>query len=192
MKIGHIKTSMVFVGLALCGCEEPTDIGPVAPPGAYTPKVSPDADPAQAVGETTPISARTTTDSSKRTAQKVAPATAKDEVKTTDGGVKYQTLKEGTGVELQPGQRAVVNYEGKLADGTIFESTTSSGQAKPAEFIIGIGQMIKGWDEAIPGMKIGEVRKLTIPPEMGYGKVTKPKIPPSSTLIFEVELVGIK
>jgi FKBP-type peptidyl-prolyl cis-trans isomerase len=192
MKIGHIKITVALAGLALCGCEEPTGIVPVAPPGAYIPKESPDADPAQAVGETAPVSSRPTTASSKQSAKKPAPSTAKDEVKTTEGGVRYQTLKEGTGVELQPGQKAVVNYEGKLADGTIFESTSSSGQAKPAEFIIGIGQMIKGWDEAIPGMKIGEVRKLTIPPEMGYGKAPRDKIPPSSTLIFEVELVGIK
>jgi FKBP-type peptidyl-prolyl cis-trans isomerase len=191
MKIAHMKITAAFVGLALCGCEEPTGIVPVSPPGAYIPKESPDADPAQAVGETTPLPAKPATDQS-TLAKKLALPTAKDEVKTTEGGVKYQTLKEGTGTELRPGQKALVNYEGKLEDGTIFDSTSSSGQPKPIEFIIGTGSVIKGWDEAIPGMKIGEVRKLTIPPEMGYGKQSNGKIPPSSTLIFEVELVGIK
>ena len=99
--------------------------------------------------------------------------------------MKYETLKEGTGPELKSGQTAVVKYEGKLENGEVFDHSSH-------EFPIGTGGVIKGWDEAIPGMKVGEVRKLTIPPEMGYGKLTKPNIPANSTLIFEVELVGIK
>jgi FKBP-type peptidyl-prolyl cis-trans isomerase len=194
MKIGHIRIAGVVVGIALGGCGEPADLVPVTPPGAYVPKVSPDADPAQALGETAPSTNTGGAAEAKKstTATKPALATAKGETKTTAGGVKYETLKEGTGPELQSGQKAKMNYEGKLEDGTIFDSTRRSQPSIPRTFSIGVGTLIKGWDEAIPGMKVGEVRKLTIPPQMGYGKSGKGEIPPDSTLIFEVELVGVE
>lgn len=192
MKIGHIKIAGAFVGLALGGCGDPTDLVPVTPPGAYIPKVSPDTEPAQALGETAPSATKHGSDDAKLAAMKPAPATAKGETKTTAGGVKYETLKEGTGPELKPGQKASIHYVGKLEDGTEFDSTRSKQPPKPFDVSIGVSPLIKGWDEGIPGMKVGEVRKLTIPPEMGYGKGGKGKIPPSATLIFEVELVGIE
>ena len=117
---------------------------------------------------------------------KPAPPTAKGETKTTEGGVKYETLKEGTGPELKPGEKASVRYEGKLENGTSSTLPTRSRRS------IGVRPLIKGWEEGIPGMKVGEVRKLTIPPELGYGAAGQgPKIPPNATLIFEVELLGI-
>ena len=104
--------------------------------------------------------------------------------------MKYETLKEGTGDELKPGPVALFHYEGKLENGTIFDSSRHKGE--PARFAIGTGRLIKGWEEAMPGMKVGETRKLFVPAAMGYGDQTEGgKIPPNSNLIFEVELVKI-
>jgi FKBP-type peptidyl-prolyl cis-trans isomerase len=124
---------------------------------------------------------------------KLAPSTAKGETKTTAGGVKYETLKEGTGPELKPGQKAALHYVGKLEDGKEFDSSRTKQPPTPFEVSIGVSPLIKGWEEGIPGMKVGEVRKLTIPPEMGYGKRGHGSASPGfATLIFEVELVEIK
>jgi FKBP-type peptidyl-prolyl cis-trans isomerase len=199
------RTAMVggFVSLGLCGCEDQVDIVPVSPPGAIIPRVSPDADPAQALGETAPSTnaASTPATAAKPSTPapaeaivsdiKPAPPTAKGETKTTARGVKYETLKEGTGAELKPGQRALMHYVGKLEDGSIFDSNRPG--STPFVVAIGTGRVIKGWDEGIPGMKVGETRKLTIPSAMGYGKRgSPPKIPPDTVLIFEVELVEIQ
>jgi FKBP-type peptidyl-prolyl cis-trans isomerase len=199
MKIGHIRIAAVVVGMALGGCGDPSDLVPVTPPGAYIPKVSPDAEAAQAIGETAPSSTspstavKTVTDDAKLAAMKLAPPTAKGETKSTEGGVKYETLKEGTGPELKPGQKAAIHYVGKLEDGTEFDSTRSKSPPRPFDVSIGVTSLIKGWEEGIPGMKVGEVRKLTIPPALGYGKMGYgDKIPAFATLIFEVELVEIK
>src|SRR5262249_47020623 len=116
-----------------------------------------------------------------------APPTAKGQTKTTAGGVRYETLTEGTGRELKPGQAAQFLYVGKLEDGTVFEDHR---KGRPQEFTVGAG-VIQGWQEALPGMKVGEVRKLSIPPKLGYGENGKGPIPPNATLIFEVELVRI-
>jgi FKBP-type peptidyl-prolyl cis-trans isomerase len=147
------------------------------------------------VGETAPTSNRGGGDEAKAKKQastKPAPPTAKGETKTTEGGVKYETLKEGTGPELKLGQKAAFHYVGKLSSGDVFDSSRSAAPPKPFDVTLGEGQVISGWEEGLPGMKVGEIRKLTIPPEMGYGKMAKPKIPPNSTLVFEVELVEIK
>jgi FKBP-type peptidyl-prolyl cis-trans isomerase len=199
MKIGHIRIVGALVGLVLGGCGEPSDLVPVTPPGAFIPKVSPDADAAQALGEAAPSAsasasaAKPASDDAKLAAIKLAPATAKGETKTTAGGVKYETLKEGTGPELKPGQRAAIQYVGKLEDGKEFDSTRSKRPPDPFEVSIGVAPLIKGWEEGIPGMKVGEIRKLTIPSEMGYGEKGRgAKIPGNATLIFEVELVEIR
>jgi FKBP-type peptidyl-prolyl cis-trans isomerase len=197
MKIGQIRIAAALVGLTLGGCGDPTDLVPVTPPGAYIPKVSPDTDAAQAVGESAPSTNAPTvkpaTDDPKLAAMKLAPSTAKGETKTTAGGVKYETLKEGTGAELKPGQKAAIHYVGTLENGKEFDSTRSKLPPKPFEVAIGVSPLIKGWEEGIPGMKVGEIRKLTIPSEMGYGKMGHgAEIPGGSTLIFEVELVEVK
>jgi FKBP-type peptidyl-prolyl cis-trans isomerase len=131
----------------------------------------------------------------KRTAPNVLPGllpaepTAKGEVKTTISGVKYETIKEGTGPTAKAGQRLTVHYVGTLDDGRKFDSSRDSGKPFPVE--IGTGKVIKGWDEAIPGMKVGEVRKLTIPPTAGYGaQGSGERVPPNATLHFEVELIS--
>lgn len=104
--------------------------------------------------------------------------------------VDIVTLKEGSGSAAKNGDKLTVNYVGTLKDGTKFDSSIDRGT--PFTLTLGAGQVIKGWDEGLVGMKVGEERKLTVPPELGYGASgAGSKIPPNSTLIFEVELLKI-
>jgi peptidylprolyl isomerase len=109
---------------------------------------------------------------------------------TTSSGLKYEEIVVGSGPGPQPGQIVSVHYTGTLENGTKFDSSIDRGT--PLEFPIGVGRVIRGWDEGIMTMKVGGKRKLTIPPELGYGARPYGPIPPNSTLIFEVELLGIK
>lgn len=109
---------------------------------------------------------------------------------TTPSGLKYIDLVEGTGPSPQTGQRVTVHYTGRLTNGSKFDSSVDKN--RPLEFKIGTGAVIKGWDEGIMSMKVGGKRKLIIPPELGYGSRGQGRIPPNSTLLFEVELLGIK
>jgi FKBP-type peptidyl-prolyl cis-trans isomerase len=123
----------------------------------------------------------------------ISPPTEIGETKTTPSGVKYETLKAGDGPEVKPGQSVMVHYTGSLADGKVFDSSHKGDKDEPATFEIGTGKVIAGWDEGVPGMRIGERRKLTIPPELAYGAQGQPpSIPPNATLVFEIELVGPK
>ena len=121
------------------------------------------------------------------------PEPEKKIIKTkTIQGMKIETTKEGTGVEIKAGQTAVMKYTGKLQNGTIFDATDKHG-GTPFEFVLGAGMVIKGWDLGVAGMKVGEMRTLTIPADLGYGaQGAGGVIPPNATLIFDVELVGIK
>jgi peptidylprolyl isomerase len=103
-------------------------------------------------------------------------------------GVKYRDIKEGIGEPCPPGAEVKINYTGWLTDGTMFDST-KEGKSVPAPATFKLKGLIKGWQEGIPGMKPGGVRKLVISPEKGYGAKGNEKIPPNSTLIFEVELL---
>jgi FKBP-type peptidyl-prolyl cis-trans isomerase len=109
---------------------------------------------------------------------------------TTPSGLKYTILKPGTGAKPKPGQTVFVHYTGTLTNGTKFDSSRDRG--KPFDFPVGQGQVIPGWDEALSTMKVGERRKLTIPPKLGYGAAGAGKvIPPNATLIFDVELLKL-
>ena len=110
---------------------------------------------------------------------------------TTASGLKYVDLVEGTGATPQRGQTVTVHYTGTLTNGRKFDSSVDRGQ--PAEYKIGVGEVIKGWDEGIMSMKVGGKRKLTIPANLAYGPMGRPpNIPGNSTLNFDVELIGVK
>jgi FKBP-type peptidyl-prolyl cis-trans isomerase FkpA len=121
------------------------------------------------------------------------PASASDSASldaSSSAQLKSEDLVEGTGAEAKSGDTVSVNYVGTLQDGTKFDSSYDRNQ--PFETQIGVGGVIKGWDLGIPGMKVGGKRRLTIPPELGYGPQANGKIPANSTLIFEVELLDVK
>jgi FKBP-type peptidyl-prolyl cis-trans isomerase FkpA len=110
---------------------------------------------------------------------------------TMPDGLKYTDDTVGTGAEAQSGKTVVVHYTGWLADGTKFDSSRDRNQ--PFSFPLGSGQVIKGWDEGVAGMKVGGKRTLTIPPALGYGaRGAGGVIPPNATLKFEVELLDVK
>ncbi len=115
-----------------------------------------------------------------------------NQIKTLESGLQIQDEVVGTGAAAVAGEMVTVNYTGTLADGKKFDSSYDHGE--PFSFILGAGQVIRGWDEGVGGMKVGGKRKLTIPPELGYGNqnVGNGLIPPNSTLIFEVELLNAK
>jgi peptidylprolyl isomerase len=110
---------------------------------------------------------------------------------TTPSGLKYTDLVQGTGATPQKGQTVTVHYTGTLENGKQFDSSRDRGT--PANFRIGVGQVIPGWDEALMSMKVGGRRKLVIPSALGYGRQGRPPdIPGNATLIFDVELLGVK
>ncbi len=110
------------------------------------------------------------------------------EKETTEELLQIEILKEGEGQQASTGDTLTVHYTGTLLGGYEFDSSVNRN---PFSFILGVGQVIKGWDEGLQGMKIGEKRKLIIAPEMAYGERGQGIIPPNSTLVFEVELLEI-
>ena len=128
----------------------------------------------------------------KWTGTKCGRDATEDPVKRGSGGkLELVDVVTGTGPEVRPGDAVSVHYVGTLDDGTKFDSSRDAGRT--LEFKIGMGQVIKGFERGIVGMKVGGVRKVTIPPELGYGRRGQPPvIPANATLHFEIELMAIK
>lgn len=109
---------------------------------------------------------------------------------TTIQGMKVETLKQGSGEGAKTGDTVTVHYTGTLTDGTKFDSSVDRNA--PFSFPLGQSRVIKGWDLGVTGMKVGEKRRLTIPPELGYGEIgVTGRIPKSATLIFEIDMLKI-
>ncbi len=107
-----------------------------------------------------------------------------------NNGMQIQDIKIGTGASAESGKQVTVHYVGTLTNGTKFDSSRDRGT--PFTFNLGAGEVIEGWDKGVAGMKVGGVRKLTIPPDLAYGARAVGSIPANSTLVFEVELLGVK
>jgi len=118
-------------------------------------------------------------------------ATMPENTTTTASGLKIEELKQGDGDVAVAGKTVSVHYTGWLTNGTKFDS--SKDRKQPFEFPLGGGRVIKGWDEGVQGMKVGGIRKLTIPSSLGYGsRGAGGVIPPDATLVFEVELLKVR
>jgi FKBP-type peptidyl-prolyl cis-trans isomerase len=147
--------------------------GCASQPKAATPQPAAQSEP-------TPDPQASATASASLPAEPVAAATA----------LKIEDVKVGKGAEAKTGDLVTVNYTGYLTDGTKFDSSLNPGR-QPFQFTIGQGQVIQGWEQGFAGMKVGGTRKLTIPPEMGYGAQGQGAIPPNAVLVFDVELLGV-
>jgi peptidylprolyl isomerase len=119
------------------------------------------------------------------------PTNQNGEKMKTTSGLDYLEVEAGTGAQAAAGKTVSVHYTGKFQDGKVFDSSVSRGD--PLTFRLGVGQVIKGWDEGIALMKVGGKAQLTIPPELAYGeRGASGVIPPNATLVFDVELVAVK
>lgn len=146
-----------------------------------TPAIAQTSQQPDALTPTTPAMSDTQSESQNSESQNVV---------TTDSGLQYVDLVEGTGATPQAGQTVVVHYTGTLENGTKFDSSRDRNQ--PFSFQLGAGRVIRGWDEGISTMKVGGRRQLIIPPDLGYGaRGAGGVIPPNATLIFDVELLRI-
>ncbi len=109
-----------------------------------------------------------------------------------DNGLIIEDIELGQGSEANEYNKITVNYTGKLEDGSIFDSSLKKGRS-PFTFTLGVGSVIKGWDLGVKGMKVGGKRKLTIPPELGYGdRGAGSVIPPGAKLVFEIDLLSVE
>jgi peptidylprolyl isomerase len=198
-----LKTILRYAGLtiiccAIAACNETSNTQESSNPGEATTSPSLAASTETATPTTTPTTTvspsptPTTTPSPTATS---TPSTTKNDPKntvTTPSGLKYVDLKVGNGAAPKTGQTISVHYTGTLENGTKFDS--SRDRNKPIEFPLGIGKVIPGWDEGLSTMKVGGRRQLIIPGKLGYGAAGTPDgtIPPNATLLFDVELMGIK
>lgn len=111
-------------------------------------------------------------------------------VSCSPSGLRWKDLAPGAGASPKQGQQVVVHYTGRLTDGTVFDASRKHGDV--FKFRLGQGDVIRGWDEGVASMKVGGVRRLVVPPALGYGSAGSGKIPPDSTLVFDIELLGFE
>lgn len=128
----------------------------------------------------------------KTVASTTAPAKVTGPGVKTDDGLQYWEIRVGNGQTAKEGSRVRVHYTGWLTNGKKFDSSVDVG--KPFDFTIGNGEVIKGWEEGVAGMRVGGRRQLRIPPSLGYGADGTPggPIPPNATLIFDIQLLGVQ
>ncbi len=177
---------LVVPALLLAGCksQQPTESQTTTTTATTTTAQSPVPAPAPQAQPAAPVKEDTV-----EAARKLGTPT-QNTVVTTASGLKYIDVTVGSGAEAKAGQNVSVHYTGWLVNGTKFDSSKDRGQ--PFQFPLGGGRVIKGWDQGVAGMKVGGVRKLIIPSELGYGtRGAGNVIPPNATLIFEVELLGL-
>ena len=115
---------------------------------------------------------------------------SRDDLETTSSGLQRADVEVGTGTEATPGRVVVVHYTGRLTNGDTFDS--SRKRDEPFSFTLGAGEVIRGWDEGVAGMRVGGKRALVIPPALGYGSRPVGPIPANSTLVFDVELLDVR
>jgi FKBP-type peptidyl-prolyl cis-trans isomerase len=146
--------------------------------------------PIAVVAEASTTIAQTAADLMGETAVTEGSTMPEEDIVTTPSGLQYVEIVEGTGAMPESGQKVTVHYTGTLTDGTKFDSSRDRNQ--PFSFRIGVGQVIKGWDEGVGTMRVGGQRKLIIPPDLGYGaRGAGGVIPPNATLLFDVELISL-
>lgn len=184
------KTAFALMGLGVWGCGPP-EIVPVVMPGSKPLVVIPESEQAEALGEQQARGTVQPPTQGGASSIPLAEPTKLGETQTTSDNLKYETIREGTGAQAKPGQRATVHYIATLTNGALVESSRSANQPRP--FVIGAREVIRGWDLGVAGMRVGEIRRLTIPAELAYGDEGKaPAVPPKSTLVFEIELLGVE
>ncbi len=171
MRPGLALAALALAALALASCHQKTATsGSNATPAALTPPDKPAANTGAPMSGTPPAAAQEIT---------------------TPSGLKYQDLVLGDGTVAETSHLVSVHYTGWLTDGTKFDSSLDRG--RPFDFKLGAGQVIRGWDEGVTGMRVHGKRRLTIPPDLGYGpQGAGGVIPPNATLVFEVELLDVK
>lgn len=200
----HSIGFLILAGMASAGCGDPPPMVAMTPPG-FGPNILPkeaEEATAQALGEgihnrsgatgDDVVASEERSDDSTSTLDPREPTTP-GELRETETGLKYETITPGDGDVARYGDQVVVHYTGNLdangEKGAQFDSSRGRG---PASFTLARKRLIDGWIEGVPGMRVGEVRKLIVPPELGYGAAGTNGIPPNSTLIFEIELLKVE
>jgi FKBP-type peptidyl-prolyl cis-trans isomerase len=181
-----VAVLVLCLGLMVTGCKSREEV----PSAQQSQTAAPEAETQTATPEGVQTEEEAMPDDPVEAARKLGTETDAPAVETASG-LRYIDVKVGEGVAAESGKTVSVHYTGWLVDGTKFDSSVGRGQ--PFAFPLGLGQVIKGWDEGVAGMQKGGVRKLIIPSELGYGaRGAGGVIPPHATLVFEVQLLDVK